>query len=263
MVTLGWIATLLIGILLGLMGAGGSILMVPVLVYLFGYSAYEATGFSLFIVGSTALVGAADYVRRGETDWRRALVFAVPSSLGALISRSLILPALPPILVDFNGFVLSRDSGLMLLFAVLMLAASVRMIRHRVIVDGGQPVNASKLKIEFFGLAVGLLAGLVGAGGGFLIVPTLVLLLRLSMRAAIGTSLLIIAAQSLVGFAGDVLVGREIPWPLLLGLAAVAIVGIGAGSLLARRVAGERLRTAFGWFVMVMAVLILVQEFVV
>jgi uncharacterized membrane protein YfcA len=255
----GFLAAVLIGVTLGLIGGGGSILTVPALVYLVGVAPVPATAYSLFIVGLTALVGAVVYMRKGLVSYRTAVVFGVPAFLAVFATRSLIIPALPVELFSIGGFAVSRDLGIMLLFAALMLAASVTMIRRgtRDGEEGEISYNYPMIFLE--GIVVGVLTGLVGAGGGFLIIPALVVLARLPMKLAVGTSLLIIAAKSLIGFTGDMMT-MSIDWRFLGIFSVFAIGGILAGSWLTRFVPGSRLKPAFGWFTLAMGVYIIGRE---
>jgi uncharacterized protein len=257
--TAGFIAALAIGLSLGVIGGGGSILTVPVLVYLFGTAPVPATAYSLFVVGATALVGSAAYMRQGMVSYRTAVVFGIPSILAVYLTRSMLLPAIPLELFTLGSLTLTRDLLLMLLFATLMLAASASMIRKGAEqrTDGAIVFNYPVIMLE--GLLVGALTGLVGAGGGFLIIPALVLLARLPMKLAVGTSLLIIAVKSLIGFTGDV-TRMSVDWNFLLIFTALAITGILLGSILAKRISAERLKPAFGWFTLAMGAGILVRE---
>ena len=261
MLILGFIACFIMGIVLGLMGGGGAILTVPIMVYLFQFSPTVATGYSLFVVGVTALIGATIYVRKGDVDFKVALWFAIPSMIGVNISRGLIVPAIPAVIVNFNAFVLTKDILVMVTFATLMLAAAYSMIKKR---QQQTPAVLSRsyqtFLIVFEGLFVGLIAGFVGAGGGFLIIPALVLLAGLSMRVAVGTSLMIIAFQSLLGFAGDVSRGALIDWTFIATVAAVAAVGIVFGSSIARRFDEQKLKITFVWFVLAMGAFILIEQ---
>lgn len=261
METLGFIASFVMGITLGLMGGGGSILTVPIMVYLFGLSPALATGYSLFVVGFTALIGSAMYIRSGEIDFKTGLIFAIPSVLGVNISRGLILPAIPQTLASFGGFTLTQDILIMVTFAALMMTASYSMIKKK---SAQKPREMQPLRrralIAFEGLIVGLIAGFVGAGGGFLIIPALVLLAGLSMRVAVGTSLMIIAAQSLFGFAGDLARGISVDWPLLAKVATIAVIGIIMGSAVANKIKEQQLKTTFGWFVLIMGFAILTEQ---
>jgi uncharacterized membrane protein YfcA len=260
---LGYVLSVLIGISLGLIGGGGSILTVPVLVYVMGVSPVLGTAYSLFVVGLTALVGSLNYARTGLLDYRIALVFGAPSIAAVYATRRFIMPLLPDPVFYAQSFPVSKDLFIMILFAVLMLGASVSMIRPTPLKAGpqtaGQGYNYLLIVVE--GLVVGLLTGLVGAGGGFLIIPALVLFAGLPMKNAVGTSLLIIAAKSLLGFLGDV--GHQaIDWSFLLVFSAFAVSGIFIGFALSKRISGEKLKPAFGWFVLVMGIYILVRELI-
>lgn len=258
---LGLSASLAMGIILGLMGAGGSILTVPILVYLFAMPPTVATGHSLFVVGATAMIGGLLAMRRKEIDFRVGLAFAIPSVLGVNFSRGFILPRIPAVLAQVGGFTLTKEVLVMAAFAALMVAASFSMLKK-----GGErrSLTASALArvalIAVGGLIVGMIAGFVGAGGGFLTIPALVIVAGLPMRVAVGTSLMIIAVQSLFGFAGDVLRGLPVAWSLLGTIAAFAVVGIVAGSLIAHRIKERNLKNVFGWFVLVMGFAILLEQ---
>jgi uncharacterized membrane protein YfcA len=259
---LGYASSFLIGLSLGLIGGGGSILTVPVLVYLFGVEPVMATAYSLFIVGLSSLVGAFPKYREGMVDLRTALVFGIPSITAVFVTRKFIVPAIPKVVMRLGDVDVTRGMLMMVLFAVLMIAASLSMIRNGSANRGdgssGERVfNYPLILLE--GLVVGLLTGLVGAGGGFLIIPALVLLTGLPMKQAVGTSLLIIAAKSLFGFLGDV-TEYDMDWRLLAVVSAIAMAGILAGNTVSRRVDGDRLKKGFGWFVLLMGVFILIRE---
>ncbi len=262
MAALGYIASFLMGTTLGLLGGGGSILTVPILVYLFSLSPTVATGYSLFVVGLTALVGSAIYIRAGDIDFRVGFFFALPSIVGVNLSRGLILPSIPSTVGQFAGFTLTKDILLMATFALLMVIASFSMIKKQEAKSAKAERNSSSRMalIGLQGLIVGMIAGFVGAGGGFLIIPALVLLAGLSMRVAIGTSLMIIALQSLIGFAGDISRGTHVDWSLLGTVSAIALAGIIAGSAFANRIKEQKLKVAFGWFVLTMGAAILIEQ---
>jgi len=256
----GYLASLVIGVSLGLIGGGGSILTVPVLVYLFHVDPVSATAYSLFIVGATSLVGVVPKYRLGEVNFKTALIFGVPSIAAVFLTRSFLVPLIPQVLFSVGEFQLTKPLMMMLLFAVLMVFASVSMIRKPKNENSNQGPQVFKYPIIVLeGTVVGILTGLVGAGGGFLIIPALVILSKLPMKQAVGTSLLIIAAKSLIGFTGD-LGKTTMDWPLLLIISGLAIVGIFIGSLLAKRIAADRLKKGFGWFVLVMGIYIIVKE---
>lgn len=259
---IGYLASLLIGLALGLIGGGGSILTLPVLVYLFGVSPTLATAYSLFIVGTASLVGAYPKHREGLINYRTALVFGAPSIVAVFMTRKFLLPAIPKTLFELGDLVVTKDLLLMVLFAILMLAASISMLRNGKPAQqtADQPLQFNYPLILIEGTVVGILTGLVGAGGGFLIIPALVILSKLPMKQAVGTSLLIIAAKSLIGFTGDLLTHEVMDWPLLLSVTVVAIVGIFVGNALSRKIDGGSLRKGFGWFVLVMGAYILIKE---
>jgi len=258
---LGYIASVIIGISLGLIGGGGSILTVPVLVYLFGVNPVLATAYSLFIVGSTSLVGAIPKYRKGLVNLKTSVIFGLPAIAAVYATRSWVVPAIPNEVFTVGDFVVTKGILMMVLFAILMVFASVSMIRDKTNYENGsngeQKFNYPLILLE--GVVVGALTGLVGAGGGFLIIPALVLLSKLPMKQAVGTSLLIIAAKSLIGFTGD-LGHYTIDWKLLLIVTALAISGIFVGNWMSHKVSGEKLKKGFGWFVLVMGIYIIVKE---
>lgn len=258
---LGYLAAVIVGVSLGLIGGGGSILTVPILVYLFGTEASEyAPAYSLFIVGATSLVGSFQKYREGLTDIRTFLVFGIPAIITVYFTRHSLVPAIPD-QIALGSFMLSKRLLIMGLFAILMLAASISMIRGGKVVESAEEkeLKYNNPLILAEGLIVGVLTGLVGAGGGFLIIPALVKFSGLSMKKAVGTSLLIIAAKSLFGFIGDAQ-RLEIEWSFLLIVTALAIAGILAGNLMSRKIAGNKLKAGFGWFVLIMGLLILIKE---
>jgi uncharacterized membrane protein YfcA len=254
---LGWFSALLIGISLGLIGGGGSILTIPVLVYLIGLDMLSATSYSLFIVGSSSLVGAALALKNKQADLRIALAFGAPSIVSVFITRFWLLPIIPE-----NMLGMDKGAWLMGLFALLMLLASRSMIRGSNAEPTNKP-NAFSLKTAGLvvgqGLGVGLLTGLLGAGGGFIIIPVLVQVTGLPMKKAIGTTLVIIAANSLIGFVGD-LANVSPNWPFLLLFSGLSILGIFIGIGLSQRIPGAKLKRAFGWFVLIMALLVLLKQ---
>jgi uncharacterized membrane protein YfcA len=257
---IGYLASLVIGVSLGLIGGGGSILTVPVLVYLFGVDPVLATAYSLFIVGSTSLIGAIPKYNNGEINIKTAIIFGIPSIIAVYATRAFIVPAIPSEILTLGSLTLTKPLMMMMIFAVLMVFASVSMIRSKEKNqedNGPQVFNYPMILME--GVIVGILTGLVGAGGGFLIIPALVLFSKLPMKQAIGTSLLIIAAKSLIGFTGDL--GKQtMDWNLLLSVTALAIVGIFVGNALGKKVSAESLKKGFGWFVLIMGIYIIIKE---
>ncbi|AWM35266.1 permease [Hymenobacter nivis] len=261
---LGYFAAIFIGLALGIMGGGGSILTVPVLVYLMGVSPVLSTAYSLFVVGSTSVVGASGYFRKGLVSLKTAVVFLIPSLVSVFLVRKVLMPAIPHELFTVGRLVFTKDLLVLVAFAVLMVGAATSMIRSRpaaVAVDEEvQPQAFNYPLVLGIGLVVGALTGFVGAGGGFLIIPALVLGARLPMKLAVGTSLAIIALNSLIGFTGDLSAGTPIAWPFLLGFLAFALGGIVLGTYLARFIPGARLKPAFGWFTLAMGTFILTKE---
>ena len=259
---LGYVLASLVGISLGLIGSGGSILTVPILVYIMGVNPVLATAYSLFIVGSTALVGAVQSAIQKRVDFKTVLIFGLPSITAVYATRMWLMPLIPKELFSIATFIITKPIALMILFAVVMILASVSMIRpgKKKRMDENAPMTYNYPMILLEGAIVGILTGLVGAGGGFLIIPALVLLARMPMKLAVGTSLFIIAAKSLIGFIGDLQGSEVIDWQLLIGFTASAVVGIFIGIILAKRIPGEKLKKTFGWFVLVMGIYIIVKE---
>ncbi len=260
-VIIGFAAAVLIGISLGLIGGGGSILTVPVMVYILKIDPVLATAYSLFVVGSTSLVGAGTYMKKGLVDYKTALVFAIPSFIAVFLTRKYLVPALPDPLFAVGEAIITKNIGIMVFFAVIMLAASFSMIKGK---KGGDAAEEQEVKFNFSmialeGSVVGVITGIVGAGGGFLIIPALVILAKLPMKMAVGTSLLIIAAKSLIGFLGD-LSSQTIDWQMLLIFTSLSIVGIFIGSALSKKINEKILKTGFGWFVLVMGIYIITKE---
>lgn len=257
----GFAAAVLIGISLGLIGGGGSILTVPVLVYILGVDPVLATAYSLFVVGSTSLVGAGTFMKRQLVSYKTAIVFAIPSFIAVFLTRKFLVPWLPDPLFSIGTVSISKSVGIMVFFALVMLAASVSMIRNTKCVDcdeeGEVQFNFPVIALE--GVVVGGITGIVGAGGGFLIIPALVLLAKLPMKMAVGTSLLIIAAKSLLGFLGDVS-SQPIDWSMLLTFTGLSVAGIFVGSALSKKIDESLLKKGFGWFVLIMGLYIIARE---
>lgn len=251
----GWIAAALVGFALGLVGGGGGILTVPILTYLFAVPASQATGYSLFVVGAASLVGAWAAYRRQEVETKIALVFAGPSIVTVFATRMYLLPALPDPLIGS----VAKDKALMLAFAVLMIVVAANMLKRESKADTPSAPPRYGL-IAAIGLGVGLVSGFTGAGGGFLIVPALTLLAGLEIKRAIGTSLTVIALQSLLGFTGELHRAEDMRWSLLIGFTAVAVVGVLAGSALGQRISGAKLKPGLGVFVLVMGLFVLARE---
>ncbi len=230
----GYSASIFIGISLGLVGGGGSILTLPVLVYIFGIDPILATVYSLFIVGSTSIVGSLSYFKQGLVNLKAAALFGIPSIMTILITRKIVLPSIPVDIFHMGHFTVTKNLVLMLLFALLMLGAAKSMIMDKELDEELPNIKLNKTKILLQGLFTGLITGLIGAGGGFLIIPALVKLVKLPIKIAIGTSLLIIAVNSLMGFTFSI-IETEIQWSFLLPIALIAILGIVLGSYLSSK----------------------------
>lgn len=256
---LGYFSAIVIGLVMGLIGGGGSILSVPIFVYVFGFDAVTATALSLFVVGITSLVGSVGFIRQKQVDFRTAFTFGIPSILGVLFSRRLVLPHLPDYIINRWGITLTKDMFLLLLFSILMLIASYKMIRK---------IKSPKLKedketnytiLVSQGLLVGIVTGLIGAGGGFLIVPALVMLLGLNMKRAVATSLFIISMNSILGFISTVKMVKH-DWTFLLTFTSLSVIGIFIGIGISKKMDGRKLKPLFGWIVLVMGLFIIIKE---
>ncbi len=260
----GYISALAIGISLGIIGGGGSILAVPVLAYLFSIDEKAATAYSLFIVGSCALVGGLKQHLKGYVDWKTSIVFGVPAIIGVTLVRYFVIPILPDVLFSIGDFELTRRMGMFGLFALLMIPAAFSMLKpNKEPINKNQIVKYNYPLILIEGLVVGGITGLIGAGGGFLIIPALVILANVEMKVAVGTSLIIIAFKSLLGFfLGDFLT-MTIDWPFLMIFTSLSLVGIFIGSYLSNFIDGKKLKKAFGYFIFVMAIFIFYMEFIV
>lgn len=243
------------------MGGGGSILTVPVFVYLLYINPVTATAYSLFVVGTSALVGALRNMQKGLVDLKTAIIFAIPAFIAVYITRRFIVPAIPEELFTIGGLLITRKIAIMAFFAIIMIVAAFSMIRNkRKDVAQDTPIQYNYPLIIIEGFVVGILTGIVGAGGGFLIIPALVVFAKLPMKKAVATSLLIIAIKSLIGFIGDVET-ITIDWGFLLPFTGVSIIGIFIGVWLNKFFNGASLKKGFGIFVFVMAVYILIKEF--
>lgn len=260
----GYLASALIGISLGLIGGGGSILTVPVLKYIFNLDTVTATAYSLFIVGATSLVGAVPKYKEGLVNLKTGFIFGAPSILAVYSTRKWLVPIIPEVVFSLGGFDFTKSMFMMSVFAVLMVVASFSMIKKPKKAEAKGDGNSIKFNYPMIlieGAVVGVLTGLVGAGGGFLIIPALVLFTGLPMKEAVGTSLMIIASKSLIGFTGD-LSRMQMDWTLLLTITAIAIVGIFIGNYLSKRIDAGKLKTGFGWFVLVMGVYVILKELI-
>ena len=262
MIVLGYFGALLIGVVLGLIGGGGSILTVPIFVYLFDINPILATAYSLFVVGVTALAGAIRNFQNNQIDFKTGIIFAIPAFVGVYIARAYLLDLIPNQILFFS-LAIQKETVIMIFFAIIMFIASYFMIRGYKEDNRSIEINYSNLILTFEGFIVGVLTGIVGAGGGFLIIPALILFAKLPMKKAVATSLMIIAIKSLFGFVGDLGNSNLIfDWGLLFLFSILSICGIFIGVYMTKFIDGKNLKKGFGWFVLIMAFIIIFQEVV-
>lgn len=257
---IGYVLAVFVGITLGMFGSGGSILSVPILVYVMSIEPTLATAYSLFIIGITSLVGGIQKAKQQLVDFNTVILFGIPAVISVFITRKIVVPKIPDILFSTENFTLSKSVFIMVVFAIAMIFASIRMIKpfkEKIAVASGK---LNYYKLIFFGILIGLLSGLVGAGGGFLIVPTLLIFANKPMKTAVGTSLFIVSFQSLIGFIGDITENRIIDWKLLSLFTFASIIGILSGNIVSKKVKDEKMKVGFGWFVLGMGIYILSRE---
>ncbi|MEW9799245.1 sulfite exporter TauE/SafE family protein [Alteromonas sp. CYL-A6] len=269
MIILGYLAAVLMGVVLGVIGGGGSILTVPILVYLMGVSPDIATGYSLLIVGATAAFGAVRYFRQGLVDIRASVLFAIPSIIAVYLTRAYLMPAIPDTLLT-DPVHITKNAAIMVLFALLMLASAVMMLRKAykkapVVPKANDAAPAAGARVSLIaleGAVVGVVTGILGAGGGFLIIPALVLILGMPMKNAVGASLFIIALKSLLGFIGDLQAGIELQLPLLPLMLVATFIGMAASTRVAGKLNDTALQKFFAVFTLVIAVFIISKELI-
>lgn len=259
---IGYLSALLIGLSLGLTGSGGSILMLPILVYLFRIEMIQATAYSLFIVGITSLVGVKKYIDNRSIELKSSLIFGIPSLLMVAFTRRYIVPQIPEYIILSDTLSISRHFILMTFFALLMIIASLRFIKQSSTQDSPKQGKNYRLGLAISGIIVGFLTGILGIGGGFLIVPVLVSFLHLDMKKAVGTSLLLIVLNSLIGFLSESHF-QAMDWKLLVIITLISIVGMFIGSGIVRKIRTEQLKKIFGWFILCMGIIILFKETIV
>lgn len=255
----GYFLAIFVGISLGMFGSGGSILSVPILVYVFNVPPVFATAYSLFIVGSTALIGTVQKIAQKLVDFKTALLLGLPAIVSVFITRKFIVAGIPNTIRWENGFVIQKSIAIMVTFAIVMMIAAVRMILSRPS-ESASSKDKSPILIILFGVLIGLVAGFTGAGGGFLIVPVLLYFTNLPMSKAVATSLFIVAIQSLIGFSGDLYNQIFMDWNLILGFTLCAIFGIYIGNMLAKKTPADNLRRYFGWFILIVGIYTVTRE---
>ena len=255
---LGYFGALCIGLVLGLTGGGGSVLTVPILVYVMLINPITAAAYSLFVVGTTSAFGAFQNSRKNLVDFKNGFIFAIPSFIAVYLTRKFIVPQIPEIILK-SPFIITKSMFLMVFFAIIMIFGALSVLKKK----KTETLPTQKRNVLFIGIqtfCIGIIIGLVGAGGGFLIIPSLILFVKLPMRKAIGTSLFIIAMNSLIGFLGDVQ-NSSIDWIFLLTFTAISVVGIFIGMYWSKFTNENQLKKIFAYFVLIMACIILLKEF--
>jgi uncharacterized membrane protein YfcA len=257
---IGYVLAVFVGMTLGMLGSGGSILSVPILVYVMGIEPTLATAYSLFVIGTTSLVGGIHKAKQNLVDFKKVVLFGIPAVISVFITRKIIVPRIPNIIFLNDNFTLSKSILIMVVFAFVMIFASVGMIRPLKEKTVFEKEKLNYFKIVLMGIFIGLVSGFVGAGGGFLIVPTLLFFAKTPIKMAVGTSLFIVAAQSLIGFVGDIISNQVIDWKLLQFFTLASIFGIFLGNIIFKKVEDKKLKISFGWFVLAMGIYIIIKE---
>ena len=257
---IGFLLAVFVGMTLGMLGSGGSILSVPILVYVMGIEPTLATAYSLFVIGTTSLVGGIHKAKQKLVDFNKVILFGIPTVITVFITRKILVPKIPDIIFSTDIFTLRKSVLIMIVFAIVMIVSSVRMIKPLKTRMDSEIEKLNYFNIAIQGILIGLISGFVGAGGGFLIIPTLLLLTKTPMKIAVGTSLFIVSSQSLIGFMGDILGNQIIDWKLLIIFTLASILGIFIGNVISKKVEDEKLKTGFGWFVLIMGIYIIIRE---
>jgi uncharacterized membrane protein YfcA len=257
---LGYFALIGIGLILSLTGAGGSLLSLPILVYLFSLDVVTASSYSLFIVGTTSLIGAWLEHKRHRVDFRTGIVFGIFSVISIFVTRTWIVPRIPDEILLSDSLTVTKRVLMLGIFALLAISSSaIILLKHTWTTS-----HTAESRLKFLiptGIVTGIVVGLAGVGGGFLILPSLLLFARLPFKPAVGTTLLIIGFNSMLGFLGDV-INYPINWLFLLLITCFSIVGMLLGHLYSARMPRHYIRLAFGWIVLTVAVAMLAREFV-
>lgn len=259
---IGYLASIFIGITIGLLGTGSGTLTLPVLVYLFHQESVVAGAYALFIGGFNSLFASISYFKDKLIDFKIAAYFGIPAATSAYLTRAYIVPAIPKEIFRFENFVLTKGILFMVIFAILLILAALSML-NKIKVPSKIQLDSDKSSYQFIvveGIVVGFLTSLVGAGGGFLVVPALVVVSKLPMKEAVGTSLVIVAAKSLFGFFGEH--AETIDWLFITKVCAFVLIGVVIGVLLSKRIDGQKLKPIFGWFILFLGILIFIKEIV-
>lgn len=259
---LGYFLILIVGITLGMMGSGGSILTVPTLVYTLGIAPSDATTYSLFLIGMTSIFASYTKFKNKEIDFGLVLRFGLPSMVSIFLTRSFILPLIPEFIeIPFLGEI-STDTLLMMLFSVVMVAAGWNMMRKKSdneVVDEMKKSNGS-LGLILLAISIGFLSGILGAGGGFLIIPSLMIFAKVSLRKAIAASIVIVMLNSLIGFAGDYQQFSTLNYQILGFLLIFSVVGVFLGNYWGKKIQTQTLQRGFGYFVLALGFLLFFIE---
>jgi uncharacterized membrane protein YfcA len=260
-IILGFVGALLVGITLGLIGSGGSILSLPIFVYLFGLNPIIASAYSLFTVGITSLIGSIKNIKLKLIDINTSLYFSLSAAITVYITRKYLINLIPEEIITVGNLLITKEKFLMLFFALLIYFSGIAMIKKRVDKSQNQRRKSKydKVLILIEGAVVGVVTGLVGAGGGFIIIPVLVLFSKLNMKNAIATSLVIISIKSLIGFIGDI-ENHIIDWEFLIMFSLISILGIYIGQAIGLKIDGSKLKKGFGYFVIVVASCVVLKE---
>jgi len=260
-IILGYIGALFVGITLGLIGSGGSILSLPIFVYLFGLNPIIASAYSLFTVGITSLIGSIKNIKYKLVDISTVLYFSFSASISVYITRKYLIELIPDEIISIGNLIITKEKFLMLFFSLLIYFAGIAMIKKRI--DKRQSLRRKskydKVLILVEGAVVGVVTGLVGAGGGFIIIPVLVLFSKLNMKNAIATSLVIISIKSLIGFIGDI-ENHNIDYEFLITFSLISILGIYIGQALGLKIDGKKLKKGFGYFILIIGICIVIKE---
>lgn len=260
---LGYAGAVLTGLILGLLGGGGAMLSIPVLVYLFKVPASVATGYSLFLIGVTALSGALQNIRKQLVDFKVALYYGIPSVITIYIVRRFLIHSLPETIFNTGEYVFDKNDLILLLFSIVMLGAAYKMITETPkTAKDEKPRETNRFLLILYAMGIGMFLGIVGAGGGFLIIPALVYFANLPMKKAIGTSLVLVSINSFLGFAGDLGANTGIDWIFLFTFSGFSIAGVFVGSYLSNNIDGPKLKKIFGWFILIMGLYIAVRELI-
>lgn len=257
---IGYFLAIVTGMILGALGGGGSILILPIFVYIFGFDPLQAIVYSLFVIALSSTVGAFSHYKKGNVNLKIVLLFGLSSIASVLVTRKFIVPNLPDVIFTVGDFELKQSVFLLIIFALLMIGAALVMLKkNKDSKQEQQKVKISWLGLIVQGILIGLLTGLVGAGGGFLIVPALIYFTRVSIRIAIGTSLSIIACNTSIGFLGSIN-DFTIDWTFLIVFASLMIVGILSGIRIAAKLDQAKLKKAFAFLILAVAVFMITKE---